>query len=167
MSLRTLRTQFHQGLYRASRSGLPDAVLERLHRELSSCDKHLCQIASDAGLLEAGGEEDLHLRRHWYDPDSPDLYWPDHPVAEIVRHAYRRLIEIYRERKRPVLAVWLEGIHEVAVQIVQSDELIVAVVMTPPRPPKSAAAPGPGWDNPDEMIGVYDGVVTSNHGASK
>jgi len=159
------RTRFHTDLLEASISGLPGDLLERLRGELEA-GRHVCDVACDAGLMVPGSADDLHLRKHWYGPDREELYWPEFRVAEIVAYAYRRLIELYCETKRPILVVWLEGVDTVAVPIVSTKFGIFATVMTPMRP-EGAAAPGFEIEDPDEVVGLFGGIVVGDKAAGK
>jgi len=77
-------------------------------------DEHLLSFVFNSAKRKAITE---HLRRHWFDPDSPEAYFPNEPVAEI-----------YAKGVLKTLAVALKGRQSVPIEcwwILDSDSVLL------------------------------------------
>jgi hypothetical protein len=91
---------------------------------------NIVDVAKRHGVIPSNAEED-HLRNDWYN-ETGKGWWPDQPVAEIVRKAYIEAIRLAHDRSLPVDAYQVVGGERFAVSLSVHDSGIVMLFHTPP-----------------------------------
>ena len=103
--------------------------VDQILSELQS-GANIVDVAKRHGAIASQAEEE-HLRRDWYN-ETGEGWWPNQPVAEIVRKAYIEAIRLAHERSLPVDAYLVAGGDRFAVSLAVEDAGITMLFHAPP-----------------------------------